>query len=144
MGAQHARRFEDDEPVQESQDKPSAGPSTPQEYRDVISAALNNESLRGAQRAAAEGHARFPEDAELERLNRLLTFPPARSVPGDGRKRNSQKIYHWLDENEIHYRGQWIAVSEEGLLAAAPTLEELLRRIDEVDPENNSLIHHVH
>jgi hypothetical protein len=147
MSARHARQIED-EPVQVVEEKAPAEPSTPQEYRVAVSAALNNESLRGAQRAAAEGHARFPDDPELARLDRVLTLPPARSVPRNGRKKgDSQKIFQRLHENESHFRGQWILVNEDGLVASAPTLEELLRKIEEIgqddDAKYNSLIHHV-
>lgn len=142
MGAQHARI--EKEPVQVSVEKASAEPSTPEEFLAAVHALLDHASPTRAQRVAAEGHARFPDHPELERLCRLLTLPPARMVPNNGRKRrDSQKIFHWLDENEIHYRGQWILVNEDGLLAAAPSLAELLKRVEELDQDDNSLIHHV-
>ena len=146
MGARHARRIEED-PVQEIEEKAVAA-STEEEYLQVVHALLDKTSSTWAQRVATEGHRRFPDHPELERLCRLLTPSPARSVPRNGRKRgDSRKIYRWLDENEVHYRGQWLLVNETGLVASAPTLEELLRKIGEIsqdDDKRSSLIHHVH
>ena len=149
MSTRHARRIED-EPAQVTEEKaPAQGPSTAEEYLAAVNELLDNTSSTWAQRVAAEGHARFPDHPELERLCRLLTPRPARSVPRNGRKRgDSRKIYRWLDENEIRYRGQWILVNEEGLVASAPTAEELLRKIDALglddDDKYHSLMHHVH
>lgn len=143
MGAQHARRFEE-EPVQESQGKAPAGLSTPEEFLAAVHALLDNASPTRAQRVAAEGHARFPDHPELERLCRLLTLPPARMVPNNGRKRNREKAYRWLDENEIHYRGQWVALTDKGFLTSAPSLDELLEKIKTFDLEEHPLVHHIH
>lgn len=140
----------EDEPVQVIQEKaPTRGPSTAEEYLQAVHALLDQTNSTWAQRAAAEGHSKFPDHPELERLYRLLTPRPARSIPRNGRKRgDTRKIFRWLDENEIHYRGQWILVNEEGLVASALTAEELLRKIADLglDDEDkyNSLMHHVH
>lgn len=140
MGARHARRIE--EPIHEMDEK-EQGPSTPDEYRAAIDEALN-ESVRFAHRLAAEGHARFPDDLELKRLAHLLDLPPARSIPSRRKRASRERAYQWLDENEVRYRGQWIALAGEGFLASAPTLDELLEKIEPIDPENPPLLHHVH
>jgi hypothetical protein len=105
MGARHARRIE--EPIHEMDEK-EQGPSTPEEYRVAIRAALNKESLRDAQQAAAEGHARFPYDPELARLDRLLALPPARIVESTERLRQPDRTaaFRWLEEHGEAYRGQ--------------------------------------
>jgi hypothetical protein len=139
MSAQHARRIED--PVQESEKAPVV-PSTPQEYRAAISAALNNESLRGAQCAAAEGHAKFPEDPELARLDRLLHPPPARSFKGPPAPDRAE-AYKWLDENGEAYKGQWIALGDKGLLAASPDFNELLSTLKAMSPKVLPLLIHL-
>lgn len=131
MGIRHARL----EPLE-------YGPSTPEEYRAAISAAFNNGSLRGAQRAAAEGHARFPNDPELERLNRLLTLRPARNVPGP-RSPDRTQAFQWLDEHGEAYRGQWIALGDKGLLAASPDFDELYRTLEANPPDVLPLVLHL-
>lgn len=141
MGRAHARRI--DSPFHEiEQQLPEKEPLTPQEFREAIRAYLNNGLLRGAQQAAAEGHARFPDNPELERLNRLLTLAPARTVPGKNVDR--EKAFRWLDENEIHYRGQWVALTEDGFLTSAPTLKELLPKIEAFGLDDPPLVHHIH
>jgi hypothetical protein len=141
MGREYARRIES--PFQEVELKlPEQEPSTPQEYREAIRAYLNNGSLRGAKKVAAEGHSRFPDNPELERLNRLLTLSPARTVPG--KNVNREKAFRWLDENETHYRGQWVALTDDGFLTSAPTLKELLRKIEAFGLDDPPLVHHIH
>ena len=117
-----------------SDEAPAQGPSTAEEYLAAISAALNAESLRGAQRAAAEGHARFPDDPELVRLDRLLTFRPARSVPGP-LSPDRTEAFRWLEEHGEAYYGQWIALGDKGLLAASPDLDDVLRALEEMSPD---------
>ena len=132
MGIRHARRLE----------SVDYSLSTPEEYREAIGAALNNESLRGAQRIAAEGHARFPEDSELARLHRLLTLRPARNVSGP-RSPDRTQAFQWLDEHREAYRGQWIALGDKGLLAASPDFNELYRTLEASAPDVLPLVLHL-
>jgi len=144
MRTQHARKTED-EPVQVIEEEDSGHvASTPEEFVQAVRDLLNDASPTRAQRIAAEGHLRFPDHPELERLSRLLTLRPVRAVPRDGRKRNREKAYRWLDENESHYRGQWVALTDEGFLTAAPSLDELLDKIKAFDLEESPLVHHIH
>jgi hypothetical protein len=144
MGREHARQI--DSPFfgghLGTKRIPERDPSTPEEFVEAVNALLNNASPTRAQRVAAQGHARFPEHAELERLCRLLTLPPPRMVPGKNVDR--QKAFRWLDENEIDYRGQWVALTEEGFLTSAPTLDELMRKVEAFDLEDPPLVHHIH
>lgn len=141
MGARHARI---EEPIHEMEEKMQES-STPEEYLADIHLLLDHASLTRAQGIAAEGHRRFPDHPELERLCRLLTPRPARSVPNNGRKRVShEKAYRWLEENEIHHRGEWVALNGDGFLTSAPTLDELMEKIEPIDPEDPPLVHHIH
>lgn len=153
MGARYARRIEET-PISKVQEQetvqlenrrrklPPLGLSSPGEYRAAISAALNNESLRGAEHAAAEGHEKFPDDPELARLNRLLTPRPARIVPGL-RAPDRTEAFQWLDEHGKEYQGQWIALGDKGLLASAPELKTLLRSLKEMPPNVLPLLIHL-
>src|SRR6185436_16989213 len=143
MSTRHARRIED-EPAQVTEEKaPAQGPSTAEEYLAAVNELLDNTSSTWAQRVAAEGHARFPDHPELERLCRLLTPRPARSVPSNGRKKVShEKAFRWLNENEIHHRGEWVALNGDGFLTSAPTWDELKKKIEPIDPEDPPLVHH--
>lgn len=144
MSARHARRIEEPVPVIEEK-APAQGPLTPEEFLAAVYALLDHASPTRAQWVAAEGHRRYPDHLELERLCRLLTLPPARTVPSNGRKRVShEKAYRWLDENESHHRGEWVALNGNGFLTSAPTLDELLEKIEPIDPEDPPLVHHIH
>jgi hypothetical protein len=101
--------------------------------------------LRGAQRAAAEGHARFPEDPELARLHRLLTSRPARIVETTERLRQPDRTeaLRWLDEHGASYRGQWVALGDKELLAASPDLDDLLQTLRSMSPSVLPLLIHL-
>ena len=120
----------------------SGEPSTPEAFRAAIHAALEQESLRGAQEAAARGHARFPDDPELARLHRLLTLPSPRSVKKPLAP-DRTAAFKWLEENAADYRGQWVALSGTGVVASAPSFGELQRAVEALHLDSPSLAIHV-
>lgn len=143
MSVRQARRIEESmEPT--GRRAPVRVPSTPEEFVQAVHSLLDDASPTRAQRAAGEGHARFPDHPELARLHRLLTLPPARSAPSLGRKKNRERAYQWLDQNEVAYRGQWVALTDEGFLTSAPSLDELLEKIRAFDLAEHPLVHHIH
>lgn len=117
-------------------------PSTPEAFRAAVHAALEQESLRGAQAIAAQGHARFPADPELARLHRLLTLPSPRSVKKPLAP-DRTAAFQWLEENAADYRGQWVALSGTGLVASAPSFGELQRAVEALRLDNPPLALHV-
>lgn len=51
--------------------------------------------------------------------------------------------FRWLDLNGARFRGKWVALLGEELVASAETLRELLVQIKAVPQEGKPLVHHV-
>jgi hypothetical protein len=80
------------------------------------------------------------EDPAINRLRRALAPPTARSSQRKDGERT--QTFAWLRQHAREYRGQWVAVGEDGLIAAAPTLKELRERLRSLAvPAEQSLIH---
>jgi hypothetical protein len=81
-----------------------------------------------ARELAQQGHARYPANATLAKLERLTAPPrvlPAR-VEADP---SLQKDQTWLAEASAPYRGQWVALKEGALVAAAPSAQALKAKL---------------
>lgn len=79
------------------------------------------------------------EEPALTRLRRALTPPTVRpSIRRDG---DRTRAYEWLRQRGWEYRGQWVAVAEDGLIAAAPTLKQLREHLEALGPKQQPLIH---
>jgi hypothetical protein len=51
--------------------------------------------------------------------------------------------FRWLDLNSARFRGKWVALLGERLVASADTLKELLAQIKAAPQESKPLVHHV-
>ena len=67
----------------------------------------------------------FPDHERGQRAARVLAPPVVRAVRAP-RARGLDASMAWFDEHASQYRGQWVAVREGQLLAAAESLEELM------------------
>lgn len=67
------------------------------------------------------------EEPAINRLRRALAPPTAQSSQRKDTERT--QTFAWLREHCREYHGQWVAVGEGGLVAAAPTLKELRKRL---------------
>ena len=73
------------------------------------------------------------------RLRRALAPPIVRAVPRTDIRR--PRGYAWLRQYGAEYKGRWVAVGEDGLLASAPTLAELQAQLRALTPAYPPLIH---
>lgn len=51
---------------------------------------------------------------------------------------------HWLEEHANKYRGQWVALLRNKLLAHADTLEELTAKLETIPHDARALLHRIH
>ncbi len=79
------------------------------------------------------------EEPTIARLRRALMPPTAR--PSIRKDTDRTHAYEWLRQHAREYRGQWVAVAEDGLVAAAPTLKQLRQQIEALRPMQQPLIH---
>lgn len=106
-----------------------------------IQALLELADLRGARKLLQEARERGSLEPELEKLEKLLAPPTYELIPADNRDRSDE--IQWLKEHANEYRGQWVAVLENQLLAHSPVLRDLMRRLDEVAPGVPALLHFI-
>lgn len=105
----------------------------PDEIAYAVRLALEAEAYPTARSLAAKGHALHPEDGELTKLDHVLAPPVSRVVPADrneqaGRRATSQ----WLKEHHNAYQGQWVAVKDGKLLAAADSADEIRSKLGDM------------
>jgi hypothetical protein len=79
------------------------------------------------------------EEPAIAKLRRALTPPTVR--PSIRKDTDRTRAYEWLRQHAWEYRGQWVAVAEDGLIAAAPTLKQLRQQLEALEPTQQPLIH---
>ncbi len=106
--------------------------STPESIKEAINIALGNGYHTTAVDLATKGLALFPEDAELQKVVKILAPPKIirTNIPPNKGLGQSMK---WLKENRQQYQGVWVAVQDGVLLGHAPSREELSAALDGVD-----------
>jgi len=75
------------------------------------------------------------------RLCNMLAVP----VTKISRKRDVDRTldYQWIGDHAKDYRGQWVALDNGQLLAAAASLRELLDRVKPLRSEHRPLLHEI-
>lgn len=84
---------------------------------------------------------RFLDDPQINRLRKILAPPTVRTTPRRDSDRKSD--YEWIRANQQAYRGQWVALAEGRLLAAATSLRELREQLKALQLERPPLIHRI-
>jgi hypothetical protein len=111
----------------------------PTTLAQAVTMALNQEWLTTALDLARQGAALFPADETVQRIARTLAPPIAHTVPGEP-PHGLAASRSWLRANADAYHGQWVAVYDGQLLAAAPSLEELRARVDPLERPASTII----
>ncbi len=108
----------------------------------VIRSLLDEQEFLAARHAAARAVERFSGHPWLELANRVLN--PTRIVrrpADDGPQR--RKEFDWLRRNSERYRGKWIALVGDELIASGSACEEVLRAVRARNLAVRPLVHHV-
>ena len=100
---------------------------------------LRKEQITAARRLLDLLPADVLDDPATRRLQRALTAPVVRvSEHRDVERRDE---YEWLRRHAGEYRGQWVALAGERLVASAPSLRELRARLPVEAADRQPLIH---
>lgn len=105
----------------------------------VLRELIQKEDIAGARRMLNALPMIVTEEPALSRLRRLLAPPIVRVSPI--RDVDRRREYSWLSEHARAYRGQWVAVLEDELVASAPTLRELRLRLRALGIDRTPLLH---
>lgn len=110
-------------------------------YVPRIQKLLETADLRGARRLLAEARERGSSEPDLDQLERLLAPPRQELRPASDFDRSAE--IRWLEEHWEEYRGQWVALLHDELLAHG-TLDEVMAQLRAIDPGERALLHRIH
>ena len=92
---------------------------------------LSQQRIRDARRTLELGAIRYPGDGQIASLLRAIS--PGRVSATDRDATNRERETAWIRQHGHKYRGQWIALNGDRLIAFAGTLKDLLADIDAID-----------
>ena len=109
-------------------------------YRVALSL-MENEQITLARKALAAVPVGRLSDPIIMRLRNMLAVP----VTKTSQKRDIDRTldYQWIRDHAQDYRGQWVALDNGQLLAAAASLRELLDRVKPLRAEHRPLLHQI-
>ncbi|MBN1461663.1 MAG: hypothetical protein JXA57_19195 [Armatimonadetes bacterium] len=105
-----------------------------------ISRLVGEGRVREARESLRRALALFPESAHLRQWQELLAPPRVRRVK-EARTPSRQREREWLKLHAHEYRGQWVALAGERLLAAGPTFGEVLAQARATGEAARALVH---
>lgn len=115
--------------------------ATPESFLAEIYTALEANRVTEALDLVKRAAALFPDHEHVQRLYRVLTPGPSRSVSGKQyRQPDRSESYEWIRQNAEKYKRQWIAVLGPSLVAASPELEVVLQVIREAQFEESPVL----
>ena len=110
-------------------------------YVALIRGMLDRDQVAAARALLSVALAELPSTPELVRTAGVLAVPKsARRSVRDVERTNE---YSWLTSHAAAYRGKWVAVVGNELIASAGSLKELLQSLKSSGRENEALIHRV-
>lgn len=127
-----AQRAWQDDPIEEEA----------RSYMERIDERVFYGDIHGARALVAEAIERGIQDERLPKLQEILA--PARVLgtrPADEPDRTGE--LHWLDTHWESYRGQWVALLGEELLAHSSDLGEVVAKLKENPTPKRPLLHRI-
>lgn len=116
----------------EREQKGAAARVLPFPYARLVRAHVEKEHIAGARDLLQLGLQQPNPDPALFRWRRVLA--PARVRLSAEKGSDRSREIKWLHENAAKYRGLWVAVLGDQLLASASTIGELHAKLKEVPP----------
>jgi hypothetical protein len=112
-------------------------------YSTLIRDHVEKGQVLGARRLLEVALDQGLSSPDLELWQRTLALPRVTKGKASPTPTDRSREFKWL-ENEAHaYRGQWVAVEGDRLLAAADSLKAVMARLDEMDPRPRALVHRI-
>ena len=109
-------------------------------FAALIDALIESDQVRAAGRLAEFAVAASGGNARLIALRELLS-PPRLLAHGPAVEQDRRLEAEWLKAHREEYRGQWVAITERGLVGCARTLSDLLAIIGTQQPPKRPLIY---
>ncbi len=93
---------------------------------------------RAAQHLAKAAAARFPKHSAVQRIDRALNRPAVTTHPASGRDTTAE--FAWLKNPPEANRGKWVAIVDDGVIAASEDPGELLASVRSMDLPKSPLV----
>ena len=90
---------------------------------------LSAQEIEPARRLLERASARYPNDKKIAQLLRAIS--PGETTKLVEKAKRRTKEMNWLADNGEQYRGMWVALEEDRLLASAVDLKSLLISVEE-------------
>ena len=104
---------------------------------------LDQKRIRDARRTLAVGSIHFPANRQIADFLRAIS--PGRVSPTGWASPGRERETDWIQRNGHNFRGKWIALDANRLVAFADTLSELLAGLDaSADQEKPPFIQYLH
>ena len=115
--------------------------SQPFVFLENAKSLLNAQRIQDARDTLQRGADLHPNDKNIAQLLRAIS--PGRVTKVKGTAPNRNREVAWIRRHGDKYRGQWVAVNGDDLLATANSLNNLLEKIKRRNGKSNSpLIHY--
>jgi hypothetical protein len=114
---------------------------TAEEYAARIRALVESDRIGGARKLVAEAIERFPDHPALTGWQKALAPAKATLSTATGVDRSVE--FDWIRRNASSYRGQWVAVLGDRLLAHAGSARELASKLDAIPTDIPPFLHRI-
>ena len=114
---------------------------TPAGDLNRIRTLLSEGLLRDAHTVVTEALRRFPNNEALYALSKLTA--PSKAIRSAVRFPRRVEELRWIDEHREQYKGRWVALLGNELIASAGTMKQLLDAVATKNIEGSPLIHKV-
>lgn len=123
-------------PVEESDREKTIVP-----YLGLLRNLIETNRVPGARRLLEVLPLHIRDHSSIRKLRAVLALPTVKRMLKKDVDRGRE--YEWLRTEGHKYRGQWVALNENGLVASAPTLQELRDRLKTLMLPRRPLLHRV-
>lgn len=114
---------------------------TAEDYAARIREHVEADRVGAARRLVKEALQDFPDHPDLVPWKKALSPAEARLSPATGVDRSAE--FDWILRNASSYRGQWVAVLGDRLLAHASTAGELASKLDTISTKIPPFVHRI-
>jgi hypothetical protein len=113
-------------------------------YVSRIRALVEEGRVREARALVKEALLSNPSEPGLQNWSEVLAPAKVRTAPpGTGMDFDRSAEIRWLELHWEEYRGEWVALLHDELLAHG-TLDEVMAQLEAVDPKAQALLHRIH
>ncbi len=112
-------------------------------YRERIRELVEADKVEGARRLLAEALEKGDHGEDLSGWQRVLAKPRGRPNPDVELDFDRTPEVTWIREKSAPYKGQWVALLGDELLAHSPSLDEVVSILKEHKPPRRPMLHYI-